>query len=161
MKNRKWINIQLALVVFVLVLACTKSDKKAQENTGEVISIPEVASKIYLDIDSEELTGAAKGGEISVSLQDGSNYTLIINRIEETMPGIVSISADVENKETGQAVLILRDGKLTGSVNMYGLGMNYKLSYDEENARHYIIQIDPENRDVLQGGESIKAPNGG
>ncbi|MFV1884815.1 MAG: hypothetical protein ACMZ7B_10025 [Balneola sp.] len=74
------------------------------------------------------------------------------------MPGISNISAFVNNSETGQAVLILRDGKLAGSVTMFSDGANYELSFDEESERHYIQKVDKSKKDILPGGEPLEAP---
>lgn len=153
--------ILLITAVLTLSAACTKSEATDEKKSTEAPQIAEVTSKIFVSIDMEEFTEAKKGDEISVSIQDGSVYTLRINRMEETMPGIVSISADIENKETGQAILILRDGKLTGSINMYGDGVSYKLDYDTEAKQHFITLIDPATKDVLKGGEPLKATSEG
>ena len=72
------------------------------------------------------------------------------------MPGIISISGVLDNKETGQAIFILRDGKLAGSVNMFTDDESYKLAYDQESERHYISLVLPANKDKLPGSEPLK-----
>lgn len=154
--------IQISIVVLVFVLACSKSETPEKENsTPAPIVQDESVAKIFVDIESDQLTSPKNGDAISVRVEDGSMYTLYITRIEETIPGIISISANVENKEVGQAMLILRDGKLAGSVNMYSDGTSYNIAYDNEVQRHFITLVNPENRDVLPGGEPLTAPTDG
>jgi|GEM_PF-6303607 len=154
--------IQISIVVLVFVLACSKSETPEKESsTPAPIVQDESVAKIYVDIESDQLTSPKNGDAISVRVEEGSMYTLYITRIEETMPGIISISANVENKEVGQAMLILRDGKLAGSVNMYSDGTSYNIAYDNEVQRHFITLVNPEKRDVLPGGEPLTAPTDG
>ncbi|MBO6522856.1 MAG: hypothetical protein JJ971_03450 [Balneolaceae bacterium] len=152
------------LVIAILItssLACAKADKAPNESTsyGQEESTP-TQSKILLELDVEALTLSEPGDELSITLADGSVYTLQIRQMEETMPGIVAISAYVNDQETGQATLILREGKLVGSVNMYSDGTSYELGFDEDSGSHYIIPINPDDRDVLPGGEPKIAPRG-
>ncbi len=151
------------LVIALLVLgslACAKAEKAPNEtaSNGQEES-SQTQSKILLELDIEALTSSDPGDELSVKLADGSVYTLQIRQMEETMPGIVAISAYVNDQETGQATLILRGGKLAGSVNMYSDGINYELGFDEDSGSHYITPINPEERDVLPGGTPPEMPD--
>ena len=155
MKN----SLILAILLLTAGLACTKAEKPPQqEQTAEDSEKTTVYSKIFIELDMDVVTSSKAGDEIPVSLMDGSTYSLLIQRKEEVMPGISNISAFVNNSETGQAVLILRDGKLAGSVTMFSDGVNYELGFDEESERHYIQQVDKSKKDILPGGEPLEAP---
>ncbi len=154
--------LQISIVVVIFAFACTKSEVPEKENSSPAPDVQEeMIAKIFVDIEADQLASPKKGDAISVMVEDGSMYTLYITRIEETMPGIISFSADVENKEVGQATLILRDGKLAGSINMYSDGTSYNVAYDNEVQRHFITLVNPENRDVLPGSEPIRPPSDG
>ena len=154
--------LQICIVAVVFVIACTKQEVPEKANSTPVPDVQEeMTAKIFVDIDTNQLVSPKNGNVISVKVEDGSMYTLYITRIEETMPGIISFSADVENKEVGQAMLILRDGKLTGSVNIYSDGTSYNLAYDSEEQRHFFTTVNPDNRDVLPGSLPISAPTDG
>ena len=141
----------------ILMLACTKSEAPKMQDAADVSEEKLVEPpKIYLEIDIEQLNKAKNGYEIPITLEDNTGYTLKIARIEETMPGIISISGVLDNKETGQAIFILRDGKLAGSVNMFTDDESYKLAYDQESERHYISLVLPANKDKLPGSEPLK-----
>jgi len=148
MKTIRLHYLNYILVVLILILACTKKDVKENKNPTEVQEKSvAVSPKIYVSIDIEQLSTSKKGDEVLVSLDDGTEYTLQISRIEETMPGIISVTGNLGTNETGQAVFILRDGKLAGMVNMYADGSSYKLAYDDDSKRHYISLINPDDKD--------------
>lgn len=145
-------------ILAVLMLACSKAETaKKQEVANHAEEKVVEPPKIYLEIDIEQLSEAKKGSVIPCILEDGTKYELKIARMEETMPGIISISGDIDNKETGQALFILRDGKLAGIVNMFKDEVSYKLAFDEDSERHYLSLINPENRDVLPGSEPVNS----
>ncbi len=148
------------LIIIILIgLACTKAEKKSEEKTQEEQpELTEEPTKTYLEIDVIELESIEAGDEIRLELIESEMYTLIIQRAEETMQGIVSISAIVNNEETGQANLIFREGKLSGQMTMHTKGIMYNLGFDENEQLHFISPIDPEERDILPGGEPREVP---
>lgn len=152
-KTKCWV-----LFLVVISFACSSETKTKTEAAPESKVEEQSSSKTMINLDISELAKANQGDAIEVTLQDGSSYSMIIQRKEETMPGIVSISAIINNKETGLATLILRDNKLAGNVAMYEVGLSYSVSYDEESQQHYIIEVDPNEKDVLPGGDPLKAP---
>lgn len=153
---------RLVIVLLVIgIFACTKAEKSSDESK---LSVPEkkvqTPQQIFLELDMEELSTSEVGDELPITLRDGSVYLLKIRQMEETMPGIITVSGYINDQETGQATLILRDGKLAGSVNMYSDGINYELGFDEEYNSHYLVPINPDERDVLPGGTTPEIPDG-
>ena len=152
------------LVIALLVVgsfACAKAEKTPGESESSTQQeTVQATSQILVELDMEKLSASESGDELSFSLSDGSVYTLKIQQMEETMPGIFAISAFVDDRETGQATLILRNGKLAGSVNMYSDGMRYELGFDEDSDSHYLLPINPDERDVLPGGTPPEMPDG-
>ncbi|GAB5410380.1 MAG: hypothetical protein BalsKO_27450 [Balneolaceae bacterium] len=152
------------LVVTLLLIgsfACAKVEKGHEEvQAAEQERVVEAQAKVYLKLDVEKLSSLKSGDELVFTLESGSMHTLKIQGMEETMPGIMAISSYIDDLETGQATLILRDGKLAGSVNMYSEGVSYKVGFDEGSGSHYLVPINPDERDVLQGGEPKTVPSG-
>lgn len=153
MKYLNMIRSSLLVLLLLFFSTCNKAEKTLEETTGksEVVN-PEAEAKQFIEIDVEELKSAKEGDIIGVMLNGGPSYSLVIIRVEETMPGILSFSANVGDKNTGQATFILREGKLAGRVSMYSDGASFKLAFDEESGRHFISPINPNDRDVLPGG---------
>lgn len=141
------------LVCAVILTSC--SNEKEVEAIKPSPEVKKVAEKIFIKIDASEFTDAKKGDIIHTSLQDGMAYDLHISRISESVPGIVNILANVGSQDIGQAALILRDGKLAGSIDMYSLKMRYTLAYDSTMAQHYIQEAFLDDEKVLPGSKPV------
>lgn len=146
----------LFILIILVGLACTESEKKAKDQT----QLKEEPARIYFEIDAEDFESIESGDEIRMDLMESGSYTIKIRRVEETMPGIVSISAFLNDEKTGQATLIFREGKLSGQVTINEEGKMYTLGFDEEEDLHFLFPVDPENRDVLRGDEPKEVPRG-
>ena len=81
--------------------------------------------------------------------------TLDVRRVQETIPGITTISANIGNKETGLATLLLRDNRLTGMVELYKENKKYRVQYDTAQNASYLQKILPEEMDVLEGAKPL------
>lgn len=154
--------LALSILILAVGVFCTKAEKPSQQKQtvqdSEVASAPE---RIFIELDIAEVASSKVGDEISISLADGSSYSLLIQTKEQVMPGITNISAFINDKETGQAVLVFRDNKLAGSVNMYSDGKTYQLGYYEESEQHFLVLVDPTKKDVLPGGAPLEVPRKG
>ena len=114
--------------------------------------------KLFIEIDPNEIVSAKLGEEAIVKLPDGTEYSLVIKRSEEMVQGIISIIADVDDKETGMAIFIVREGKISGKVDMYTADESYTIGHDSTSNRHYIVPIIPGQQDVLEGEEPLTPP---
>lgn len=151
--------LALSILILAVGVFCTKAEKPSQqEKIVQDSGVAVAPERVFIELDIAELASSKTGDEISISLADGSSYSLLIQRKEEVMPGITNISAFVNDRETGQAVLVFRDDKLAGSVNMYSEGKSYKLGYDEESEQHFLVLVDPTKKDALPGGEPLEVP---
>lgn len=154
MRNKTTI---LSTILSLLLISCGNTDRSepgTNEERSEIVRADsaDTEDRIYLNLELSELEGVAAGDELEMSLDNGDSYTLIIQRAEETIPGMINIGALIEDMETGQATLIYRDGTLRGSVDMYAQGMSYQMNYDSAKGQHYIIQ---RIQDELEGGEPL------
>lgn len=155
----KYLIFSLSFLLLVTSGCSQKEQPEAQGNIPEFYDNDEAdKASVFVEVDTEALASASRGDSLMVELSDGTSYLLRINRIEETMPGIVSISAYVNDMETGQATLVLQNGRLNGMVQMFDVGMTYKLGFEEYTNKHFIAPVEPEEKDVLQGSEPLEAP---
>lgn len=144
------------ILLTAVLFSCGRSDGDNSDNQEQRSEITPSEERIYLEMDMAQLEGAKAGDEVFVALENGDAYTLIIQRAEETMPGLTSIAANIGDMETGQAALIYRDSTLRGSVDMYAQGLSFQLNYDSETGKHYLT---PRMIDELEGGEPLTPPD--
>ncbi len=159
--------IPSTFVVLILVLSLFSCSKKEQKKEGSVEkevpptqSIQEdslSAEKLYFEADMKALGLLKKGDTFEIKTKDGEKaMTLGVRRVQETIPGITSISANIENKETGLATLLLRDGRLSGMLELYQENTKYRVKYDTVQNAPYLQEMVPDELDVLEGGEPLK-----
>ncbi|MEQ9308023.1 MAG: hypothetical protein RLN90_01110 [Balneolaceae bacterium] len=158
MKYKKEILTQLLTVALLLFFACSKADKadnKASTSAENVLS----ESKKIIEVDRLQLVEINEGDTIDINLNGEIWNQLKVTLVESSMPRIIGVSADIVDGETGHASFILRDGKMSGTITLYTQGETYNLRYDEAVAKHYIELVNREQKNVLLGGEPLKAPD--
>lgn len=154
----------LILIALVSVLSLYSCAKKEQEKQGSVmkeaqpaLSAPSdtvSAEKYYFETDIKAIGSLKRGDTFEITTRNGEMaLTLDVRRVQQTIPGITSISANIGNKETGLATLLLRDGRLTGMAELYKENKNYRIQYNAAQNSSYIQEILPGEMDVLEGGE--------
>ena len=144
------------ILTLLLFVSCGKAqdEQKPAEPAESVVSVAE-ADRIYFDFDISDFEEVAQGDEIMITLDDGTEYTLLIQRSQETIPGMLSIAADIGDKEFGQAALIYRDQTLRGSFDLYVEGVSYQINFDSEQNRYF---MSPRDEDILEGSEPLTPP---
>ncbi|MDR9417615.1 hypothetical protein [Gracilimonas sp.] len=159
MKVRTYSFIALgALLMLFLITSCgNKKENETENQTSETTSENVAESNlIYTDLTLERVQGLNKGDTLTVSLTDGDEvYRLAVRDNKETLPGIQSIRADVEDKETGAASIFIRDGKLSGSMQLYGQDLYYTIKYDSVQASYYLMEIPEGEREELPGSAPL------
>ncbi|MCP9291269.1 hypothetical protein [Gracilimonas sediminicola] len=161
MKNT--IPIFVALVSVLSLFSCSNKEQEKEASVMKEVkpnqsepSDTVSAEKYYLEADIEALSVLKKGDTFEVKTKEGQMaLTLDVRRVQETIPGITSISANIGNKEKGLATLLLRDGRLTGMLDLYQENKKYRVQYDTERNASYIQEILPGEMDVLEGGKPL------
>ncbi len=157
--NIRYLGFSICLLLFITTGCSNKEQPEAQATIPEFYESDEVdQASVFVEVDTEALSNSSSGDDIQIELSDGTTYTLQISRIEETMPGIISISAFVNDQETGQATLILQNGRLNGTVQMFNERMTYKLGFEDYTNKHFLAPVNPEEKDVIQGAEPLETP---
>jgi hypothetical protein len=114
------------------------------------------AEKYYFEMDLEFLSSLKRGDTFEITTTNREMaLTLDVRRVQETIPGITTISANIGNKETGLATLLLRDNRLTGMVELYKENKKYRVQYDTAQNASYLQKILPEEMDVLEGAKPL------
>ncbi|MTI87365.1 MAG: hypothetical protein FH748_05290 [Balneolaceae bacterium] len=135
------------LMIFLVsgMWACS-SEKKEKEKA---------APKIYVDLSFEEVSALSQGDEFNLSLGDSGVVHLKVRTVRSQIPGTTSIAADVEDKETGLASLILRDNKISGTVNIYSKDYMYYIKHDGDEKGYYLEEVKKEDQDILEGSKPL------
>lgn len=158
MKYKKERLTQILTIALLLFFACSKADKvdnkSSNSNEAEMSE-----SKKVIDVDSLQLVDISEGDTIDINLNGEIWNQLKVTLVESNMPRIIGVSADIVDGETGHASFILREGKMSGTITLYTQGETYNLRYDEAVAKHYIELVNRDQKNVLLGGEPLKAPD--
>lgn len=165
--SKSWL-IVLIVIGAIVVVSCTEEKKSAdqtepvakemesmeKEPTQNVDSLSTVKESI--EVDMSVVSSAKKGDSFTITKADGSRvFNLEVRRSQETIPGITSISANIEDRGTGLASLLLRDGKLSGLMDLYKERTRYRVGYDLVKGAHYVQEMPKEEMDVIQGSEPL------
>lgn len=141
-----------ALLMLFLITSCGNKKQTESQSSEEASQ----ANPIYTDLTMEGVRSVKKGDTLSVSLTDSDErYRLAVRDNKETLPGIQSIRADVEDKETGAASIFIRDGKLSGSIQLYEQNLFYTLKYDSARSAYYLMEIPEDEREELPGSAPL------
>jgi hypothetical protein len=112
--------------------------------------------KETIDVDMSKVNSLKKGDSFIIQKADGSeSFNLKVRRVQETIPGITSISANIEDQGTGLASLLLRDGKLTGLMDLYKARTRYRVGYDSVAGAHYVQEVLREEMDIKEGSAPL------
>lgn len=161
MKRMKTIWFVFVGIMVIAISACGGSEKKEKAEISNPKSVdPVEKARMYFKANMSKMSDLSKNDTLTFNLSNSDEkFQLMIRKIEETMPGILSISADVENKGTGLAFLLYRDGGISGFIDMYGSNQRFQIMYDQEPDAYYLNEIKPEDRDELEGGIPLTPPS--
>ncbi|MCH2449297.1 MAG: hypothetical protein MK198_04050 [Gracilimonas sp.] len=155
----------ITLVLVLSLFCCTKKEQGKEGNVTEEVHptqsvVPDTlsAEKYYFETNLEFLSSLKRGDTFEITTTNREMaLTLDVRRVQETIPGITTISANIGNKETGLATLLLRDGRLTGMVELYKENKKYRVQYDTTQNASYLQKILPEEMDVLEGAKPLSS----
>lgn len=159
------------LGLFLILNACgNKSSKTQSENAAEVQSentempaetevrnqVVNESSRTNIEIDLAKLQDAKRGDRITLQIESQErSYELVVQRIQEQVPGIKNISAHIVNKETGLATLNLRDGWLSGILDIYKEDLRYRIGYDSNEDQYFILETKVQSMEEKAGDDPM------
>lgn len=135
----------------------TQSDEAAESAETEVQDeIRDESTRSDIEIDLSQLNEAKSGDQVELLVPgEEKSYVLIIQRVQEQVPGIKSISAHIDNKETGLATLSLRDGRLSGIIDVFKEGLRYRIGYDSSEDQYFILETEVKSREEKIGEDPM------
>lgn len=137
------------ILLSLTIISCGNSERdKAPESVAEI-------EKEIVEIDMDSVSSVKQGETFTIKKANGEReFKLLVNRAHEAIAGIISISAYVEDRETGLAALVLRDGKLAGNIELYKEKLRFRVGYDTTTNQHYIQEQEFVNNE-LPGSEPL------
>ncbi|MAO66544.1 MAG: hypothetical protein CL666_16255 [Balneola sp.] len=148
--------------IFLTAVACGSSEKENEPEkvASDITEQKLTADHIYIEVSPSDLGSVKKGDEINLAAEDTSmSFTLTIRRVSEAVKGIKSISAYVDDSETGQAALIFRGGRLSGQIDIFDQDLRYSVAFDTAQGAYYLQQVNKDSLDVLQGSKPLTPDN--
>lgn len=117
--------------------------------------------KEWIEVERAGLKSIQKGDTISIrKMESGEEIKLHVRRVSETVPSIISISANTKSSAIANATLILRNQQLTGIIDVYEERVRYNVAFDSVEGRPYIQKIKMGKEDELEGGEPLTPKKG-
>lgn len=159
------------LGLFLVLNACgNKSPKQETENSTEATSgktemaektevqnqVVDESTRTNIEISLAELQEAKRGDRIILQINDQEkSYELVVQRVQEQVPGIKNISAHIVNKETGLATLNLRDGRLSGILDIYKEDLRYRIGYDSSQDQYFVLETKVQSLEEKAGDDPM------
>jgi hypothetical protein len=102
--------------------------------------------------------GIAKGDELVLSLFPDVSYHATVDRVSVNVKGTITVRGRLRNHPLGY-VLISTTGDLSlASIRVPELGLEYTIVYDPDSRTHYLLDIDPLQRDKLEDSPAVIPP---
>lgn len=147
----------LLFAIPVTLLGCGDSDEEASKVSPDT---EKTVQKVPVSLDLSVMPELSEGDTLTIKKNEtDERFDLVIRRTQETIPGIMTISANVNDQQTGLATLIYRDGQLSGFMDMYESNIRWQINFDSVDSSYYLTEINPEDIDEIEGGEALTPPN--
>ncbi|MEX0608739.1 MAG: hypothetical protein WD016_10320 [Balneolaceae bacterium] len=156
--NYKTLSLLLTIVIAFCFSACGGSEKKPSIvpiQNEELIEKHLGDSLSYLDVEASQLSELEQGDEFELKTETGEAYPLIIRRVDEPMPGFKTVTANIEDRETGLATFVIEDNRITGSLNLYKENRQFNILLHDLTGKYYLKEVDETEQDVLEGSEPL------
>lgn len=141
-------------------LSCGQSKENGSAPDAQNTDTVDV-NLLYFQTDLSRIPELSKSDTLTFDMVNAEeDYQLIINRIQESIPGIMAISARVENIATGSASLIFREGTLSGFIDISKTNKRLQVMYDSSGT-YYLREVLPEDRNELEGSAPLTPPKDG
>ena len=149
------------ILIGLVLLACGKTEQNETPAKPDSQSVqPEDTTdneRLYVNLDVAAASALKQGDTLRIGMEGQDKvFNLQIRKLQESIPGITSISANIESRDTGLATLILRDGKLSGMLDLYSQNLKYRVQYDSTRQSHYLEELLPEDLDQMEGSAPLE-----
>lgn len=164
MKPSGQILLTLLFISFSLNACSGTKDKNAtgEKTETESQTAEQLNIKYYTELDANELLSAKSGDTINVVAGDSLRFNLKVQSSRTQLKNITTISAVLGSKEAGLASLLIDEGRVSGTINLYGDDRIYYVRYDSLKPGYYLDPVLKKEQDILEGSEPlIKNGSGG
>lgn len=102
------------------------------------------------------ITNLQRDDQFQIHLDSNLSVTAVVRRNEEQVSGIQSLSANLQEPHTGNVTVTIRDGKMTGFMDVLSENRLFHIQYDERNSMHFLAEIDRNKLDIQEGSEPLE-----
>lgn len=153
--------ILMAVITMALLTACGSGDPKEEVNNPEIPDaevIEENEPKAYFQLDTQAISSLKKGDSYTFPMGETDSLKLRVRQARTMMPGVFSISADIVNEETGLATLVIKEDKISGSLDIYDENKLYYVRFDSAGNSYYLEEMDKSDLDSKEGSVPLETP---
>lgn len=139
-------------------ISCANGEKEKAEVPEEVVEVENavITKKQPVDLNVSAISMIKEGEQFDIYIpEEDRSLTLRIRKILKPITGITTLSAFIEDMNTGQANLVLSNGRVSGRLQLYQESKEYTVGYDTTSASHYIQEVTPEMKDRLEGSAPL------
>ena len=95
-----------------------------------------------------------EGDELLLNLFDDVSHSAIVSRVKHNVNGTHSLTAIIKETEA-YLVLVTTAGRSLGTVYLPSINKFYKITSCPQTQRHFIIEMDAHDRDILEGSPPL------
>ncbi|MFU8812084.1 MAG: hypothetical protein ACNA78_03895 [Balneolaceae bacterium] len=115
-----------------------------------------VVAAVFVELQHDYLY-KVPGDTLRFYLDGETPYLALVQRVQEQVPGIETLTAAIHSPEPGHLSLVLRGDQISGTIQLYGQNRHFILSYDGASGYHLLAELDPEQLDIREGSEPMTA----
>jgi len=105
--------------------------------------------------------GLQDGDTLVLPLFTGQRFEAVVDRVARDVNGVVTVRARLVDSPGGYLLLVSGEGGSQGSIVVPGQGARFAIVPAPEGKGHYLLEIDPARRDVLQESPAVIPPESG
>lgn len=104
----------------------------------------------------DNITDLQRGDQFQIHLDGNLSVSAVVRRNQEQVAGIQSFTANLQEPHSGDVTVTIRDGKMTGFIDVLSENRLFHIQFDELNSMHLLAEIDRDKLDVQEGSEPLE-----
>ncbi len=135
-------------------------DAKMETGEGMLAAATRVAQVGLSDVVTAE-GGLATGDVLIVNLFDDRTYRAVIDRTGKDAKGMLTLRGRLDNYPSGYILITSGAGRSLVHVRIPEENREYTIFFDPATGSHYLLEIDPSNKEILEEGPALIPPEDG
>ena len=131
--------------------------EKMETGEGMFAAATRVAQVGLSDVVTTE-GGLAAGDVLIVNLFDDRTYRAVIDRTGKDAKGTLTLRGRLENYPTGYILITSGAGRSLVHVRIPEENREYTIFFDPATRSHYLLEIDPSKKEILEEGPALIPP---